>query len=148
MFLSLLATLERNDLLKPDSEIKNLGALIGLYIRNVVDISDYGIEREGDDERLWAYVAKYGIEVLGVDDEKYQNTSDGTMELAENTAVDPWSFKKRLTAMKRASGKSFGGDHLDITSWTSMDRKMYAFDGKDPLSRHDLAMIKKGGIVS
>lgn len=33
MFLTMLATLERNSLLKPDSEIKNLGRMLALWPR-------------------------------------------------------------------------------------------------------------------
>jgi hypothetical protein len=148
MFLSLLSTMERNDLLKPDSEVKNLGALIGLFIRNIIDIDQYGISRNDNDSNLRAYATKHGIETLGLDGEEYADVADGTVKLPSDKAADPWGWKKKFAGLKKAKGKEFGGDLRDITSWTPAERKRHAFNKRDPLTKQALDMIKKGGVMS
>ena len=148
MFLSLLTTLERNDLLKPDSEIKNLGALIGLFIRLIIDLEPYSISRKNNDSNLKAYAAKYGIKLLGLNGERYEKPVDGTTKLPSDKATDPWGWKKVFAGLKRGKGNYFGGDRHDITSWTPAERKRRAFDKKDPFPQEALDMIKKGGLIS
>jgi hypothetical protein len=147
MFLATLATLERNDLLKPDSEIKNIGAVMGMFIRFINDIQAYGIEFEDQDTYIMAYATKHNITVHGLTEPKYKVSSEG-VELPEATAKgnDPWGWKKAYAQLKEEK-KTLGGDSSDITSWTSAERKKASFDKKDPIPASAMAHIKKGEIM-
>ncbi|KAJ5170605.1 uncharacterized protein N7500_003388 [Penicillium coprophilum] len=149
MFLSMLATLERNDLFKPDSEVKNLGAVIGLFIRFIVDVEQYGIDWDSHDAKTKAYAAKHDVTVHGLNHERYENSSGETVDLPEATAGanDPWGWRKILAKLKKDKNGQLGGDSKDITSWTPAERKKYAFDKKDPIPRSALTHIKNGRIM-
>lgn len=41
-----------------------------------------------------------------------------------------------------------GGDTLDITTWTSEERKRKSFDKKDPLGKAEIDAIKNGLVMS
>lgn len=65
LFLSMLATLERNDLLKPDSEIKNLDHIMALYIRHRVDaLADFSLDPTDIEAHIFAYATKHNIDLL------------------------------------------------------------------------------------
>ncbi|KGO36562.1 hypothetical protein PEX1_055780 [Penicillium expansum] len=85
MFLTMLATLERNDLFKSDSEVKNIGAIIGLFIRFIVDVEEYGIDWDGYDVKIKAYAAKHDVIIHGLN-HRYVESSDETVELPEVSA--------------------------------------------------------------
>lgn len=85
MFLTMLATLERNDLFKSDSEVKNIGAIIGLFIRFIVDVEEYGIDWDGYDVKIKAYTAKHDVIIHGLN-HRYGESSDETVELPEASA--------------------------------------------------------------
>lgn len=147
MFLYLLAKLERSDLLKPDSEIKNLGAVIGLFVRFINDVEDYGIDWEDHDSKLRAYATKWDITIHGLNHQSYEKPANGTIELPSAEDNDPWGWKKLFAGLRKEKPKGFGGDRTDVTSWTSIERKQHASDNKDPIPRAQLAVIKNGGIM-
>lgn len=65
MFLTMLATLERHNLLKPDSEIKSLALIMALYIRVVRQL--FAVNAFDDlDTRVLAYADKHKIAVRDV----------------------------------------------------------------------------------
>lgn len=148
MFLAMLATLERNELLKPESEVKNIGAVMGTFIRFINDLQPCGIKWDKHDPKIKAYAAKHGIKIIGLNDPIYEQSSDD-VEIPEATADanDPWGWKKTYRKLKNSRSGLFGGDSKDITSWTPTERKRKAFDNKDPLSRSAINQIKAGGIM-
>ncbi|KGO70923.1 hypothetical protein PITC_066040 [Penicillium italicum] len=149
MFLSMLATLERNDLFKSDSEVKNIGAMIGLFIRFIVDFQEYGIDWDSHGAKIKAYAAKHNITIHGLNHPRYEKSIGETVELPEATANsnDPWGWEKLLAELKKNNGGRLGGDSKDITSWTPAERKKAAFDKKDPISRSAITHIKNGRIM-
>jgi hypothetical protein len=147
MFLSLLAQLERKDLLKPDSEIKNIGAVMGLFIRFIIDVEGSGIDWEDHEFKIKAYAAKHNITIHGLTGKRYTTPAKEGIELPAATDKDPWGWNKLFGSLRKEKGKHFGGDSTDITSWTPAERKNHAYGRKDPFSAKDLAEIKKGGII-
>ncbi|KAJ5788045.1 hypothetical protein N7457_003035 [Penicillium paradoxum] len=148
MFLTMLATLERNDILKPDSEIKNIGAVMGMFIRFMVDLKDYGINWPQHEPKIKAYAAKHDIKIYGLNDPCYEEPSD-EVEIPEATAGanDPWGWKQAITKLRENKDEPLGGDSKDITSWTPAERRKASFDKKDPIPRSALNRIKQGLIM-
>lgn len=65
MFLTMLATLERYNLLKPDSEIENLAPIMALCI--LIAQQDVSVDGFEDlDTRVLAYATKYKIALKDV----------------------------------------------------------------------------------
>ncbi|CAI7658626.1 unnamed protein product [Penicillium glandicola] len=149
MFLTMLATLERNDLFKPDSEVKNIGAIIGLFIRFIVDLEPYNIIWDDHDSKIKTYATKYDVTIHGLNRECYEKAAGETVELPEATADDndPWGWRKVLAELKKNSNGTLGGDSKDITSWTPAERKKAAFNKKDPIPRSAMTHIKNGDIM-
>ncbi|CAI7604323.1 unnamed protein product [Penicillium discolor] len=150
MFLAMLATLERNGLFNLDSEVKNVGAIMGLFIRFMVEVSAYGIRWDRQYADIEAYAVKHGITIHGSNHPRYEKPPVETVELPEATANsnDPWGWKKTLANLTENTRGRMGGDSRDITSWTSAERKKVAFDKKDPISRSMMTQIKNGGVMA
>lgn len=172
MFLTVLAKLEREDVLNNESEVKNIGLMVAIIIK-LADRwrEDDILADEGETEKLkrcpgktmefipsefdacaYAYAYKHSIPVqgvAGVDDLVY------ALEDAElpNPADDPWKWSNSFKKYKREFGVSprskggIGGDGLDITSWSSADRKEHSFDEKDPLGKNEIKALKEGLIL-
>ncbi|KAH2917618.1 hypothetical protein KXW25_006949 [Aspergillus fumigatus] len=162
-FLAMLAQLEHLDLLKPDSEVKNLGFIMALYIKlaatedilDLEDVTDEIKKNNGTDEtftfvrsnfpsHILAYAKKYNIiKLVGPTDidEVVEDLEDGAElpERDEKPFGDPWNLRWKTRP---------GGDALDITTWSSADRKKASFDGKDPLGKEERDAIKKGLVMS
>ncbi|KAJ5736113.1 uncharacterized protein N7483_001238 [Penicillium malachiteum] len=175
MFLTMLATLERQNLLGPDSEVKNLGVVMGMYVLVAAEIGSKkrnvlvggGIITLGSsnlvmmDTKLsktrhtsnviMGYADKYGF--------KPQSPRDLVNELARRkiksprltiplpTAKknDPWNWKKTLEEYK---GGPVGGDRLDMTSWKPEERAKHCFDkSEDPLTQSALDAFKRGELL-
>ncbi|KAK4242861.1 hypothetical protein C8A03DRAFT_28860 [Achaetomium macrosporum] len=185
LFMSMLALLEREKLLAKDSEIKNLGLIMALFMSWARDSRPYGLLEESKQESLgpakdkkkWephafdslvlAYARKYGIDLVGpYDIGKAIKEAQGDADLpdpASNTGnADPFSFAKELKKYKKERGGvtaflagaagsrakvPIGGDSLDITTWTSAERKRKSFDKKDPLGKKEIDAIKEGLIL-
>lgn len=149
MFLAMLATLERDGLLKADSEVKNIGAVMGTFIRFVVDVEAYGINWKQHEFKIKAYATKHDIQIHGINDPSYAESSE-EVKVPEATAGanDPWGWKRALAKLKKEKGEPLGGDSQDITSWTSAERKNSAFDKKDPIPRSAMKHIKEGQIMA
>lgn len=153
MILSMLATLERNGLLKPDSEVKNLGQIMALYIRYVADVfPDVSIETEDLYTLILAYATKHNIELPGLD--KMQADREDLQEEADKITLpgpmdnlcDTWGWGKTLKEYKKMHGP-IGGDQLDLTTWTSAERKKHSFDKKDPLDKKMIDALKQGLVM-
>jgi hypothetical protein len=149
MFLSMMATLERNDLLKPDSEVKNVGMIMGLLI----SLRDFAEDFEGFDDLpkyIHAYATKHKIVLLDVpkDSEPEEPVpATGKGSLPEPTAKknDPWGFSAELK--KLGKEQTLGGDRFDITTMSGPERKKANFDGKDPLAGEGIKALKQGLVM-
>ncbi|KAJ5815648.1 hypothetical protein N7474_007425 [Penicillium riverlandense] len=159
MFLSMLATLGRNGLLKEESEVKNLGMIMGLYIRIGFDDT---LDFDNLSARVFAYATKNNIKLGGL--KKLQSRVDDlqaevdkiTLPASEAKNNDPWDWKKLLNSYEGYSGdipvyaikpNKMGGDGCDITTWSSAKRKKHSFDNKDPLGKKEMDAIKQGMVM-
>ncbi|KAK4133942.1 hypothetical protein BT67DRAFT_381493 [Trichocladium antarcticum] len=183
LFLSMLATLERENLLGKDSPIPNLGLIMAIFMTLPSDLAPYGLLDDSKkeaigpakDKKKWqphtfhhqilAYARKYDIDLVGP-----HNIADAVAEAepdadlpapASNTGkADPFGFAKGLKAYTNQCGgitgfmvgktprTPIGGDTLDITTWTSDERKRKSFDKKDPLGKAEIDAIKNGLVMS
>jgi hypothetical protein len=188
LFMSMLATLEREHLLIKDSEIKNLGLIMSLFMDIAVGLRDYGILEDSNKEALgpvsdkkswiphayenqiYAYALKYGIDLVPV-----RKGSRATSELKGDSDLpvpesntggksDPFNWASALRKYKserggtsswfaqmftkRTSKTPIGGDLLDITTWSSSERKAKNFNKKDPLGKKELDALKQGMVMS
>lgn len=127
--MSMLARLERENLLSGDSEIKNLGLIMAAFMDFAYGSRDYGLLEESKTEALgpakdkkkWephafdnqilAYARKYGIELVGPDNiERAIGAADADVDLPapqSNTGkADPFGFAKSLKKYKNEEGGS------------------------------------------
>ncbi|KAE8141085.1 hypothetical protein BDV38DRAFT_238650 [Aspergillus pseudotamarii] len=162
MFLTMLAKLESQGLLGPDSEIKNLGMVMALYLCAPSDIRAYGICEGNDDktnnvaafynsdEKILAYAKKYNIELRGPCDlDSYVEALD-QVELPP-AKDDPWSWAAVLKQYEKLHGQErkkpkIGGIQYDITAMSSAERRKSSYNGKDPLKKSEIDKIKQGMI--
>ncbi|KAJ5945823.1 hypothetical protein N7454_002662 [Penicillium verhagenii] len=143
MFFAMLDTLERNNLLGPESEVSNLGLIMALFLR-------FGKEFESDDfaADIFAYAKKYNIKLVGLSKDHFDElqheyeSGDGNDERER-----PKSFDDAFARYKKSQGP-IGGDKLDVTSWTTAERKEHSFDKKDPFDAKSKAAIKAGGVLA
>ncbi|KAI8258455.1 hypothetical protein K4K58_003281 [Colletotrichum sp. SAR11_239] len=166
LFLSMLARLERMDLLKPDSEVRDLGMVMAGFIKCAQAFRGYSLLEDHDETRkskarpfvyvpshfdgyVAAYAAKYNIKFGGVKGLKsLLDDVDEDVDLpTEKDGEDPWGFKAALKEYKAERGGKIGGDSLDITGWSSAERKQHAFRKKDPLPKDILDGLKAGEVI-
>ena len=156
LFLAMLAKLERLDLLKPDSEVKNLAAVMIMFIGNSQELSHYELRfPESFATNVLAYALKHGIalsELFKVDEfvkDHSEQAGGVTLPAADSNSNDPWEFSdalKKYRASKDAGG--MGGDQYDITTWTPSERKASAFNKrKDPCPKSMIDALKKGMVM-
>lgn len=170
----MLARLERENLLAEGSEAKDLGVMMALWMKFAADMrgSDVldGVGQGGKiskanglsydsslfDNYILAYADKFGIPVKGPGDiEEVLSQCDGGVPLPATTdkKSDPWGWEAALKNYESkhgtgsASKPKIGGDHLDITTWTSGQRKEASFEKKDPRGKKDMDAIKKGLVL-
>ena len=132
MFLSMLATLDRDGLLAPSSEAKNVGLVMALYLSWASGLPQYGLlERDSpargtkksaskgfkfDPVRIVDYIATYA-EKAGIKLEGVHRISDclddaeDDADMPKKDAKDPWGWRKALNEYKkeRAGCFSHGG---------------------------------------
>ncbi|KAK4443500.1 hypothetical protein QBC34DRAFT_361957 [Podospora aff. communis PSN243] len=178
LFLSMLARLEREKLLSKDSEVQNLGLIMGLFMGIEQNM---GFELEAEDEPLlpktsrkkWnpaefahyivAYARKHDIQLRGPRglEELVAEVPEDVEPPANTGKTDPFGFEVALrectqqnagvldflSKRKKKGTSLIGGDGLDITTWTPAERKQFAFDGKDPLTKSMLDHPKAGDVL-
>ena len=167
MFLSMLITLEDEDLLDPKSKVKNLGMIMALFLQLMrkerpLDCKNYDIY-------VFAFVMQHKVELIGLPkshlemlQEEYRGNESILPEPESESESDsnsgsesdsgsgyPWTVKYALDDyIELEAPRSVGGDDLDITAWTSAERKKHHFDGEDPISDETIAAIEEGGILT
>jgi len=116
---------------------------------------------------ILACARRYDIPLLGphnIDELIEQANPDADLPVVESNAgpkADPFGWEKALKrystdyrgvtqmlSKRRKAGKgAIGGDALDITTWTSAERKEFNFDGRDPFGAREIAALKKGDVL-
>jgi hypothetical protein len=119
-------------------------------------------------DHIVAYARRYEIKLVGPKDiDELIDNADVEADLpvpASNAGAkaDPFSFEKTmktycsrhkgvtqfLSKRSKAGRTPIGGDALDITTWTSAERKKFAFNKKDPLSAREIAAVKAGDVMT
>ncbi|GKT84569.1 hypothetical protein CT0861_07009 [Colletotrichum tofieldiae] len=165
LFLATLARLEREGVLTPDSEVKDLGNVMAGMLKVAAAFRGFSLLEdetqikkskkrpfpfiaEKFDNYVAAYAKKHGITLRGVPGLKgLLEDVDDDVELptAEEHGEDPWGWAAAFSEYK--SKKKIGGDDLDITSWSSAERKRHAFNKKDPLGKKEIDAIKDGMVM-
>lgn len=168
----MLSRLEAKGLLCDGSEVKNLGLIMALYIKLARELRDGSLLEEKwldctskpvsfrwypsrFEDYINAYALKFGITLQGMDDIDLLTAGlDTDVELAAHEASWDWDrtfrgYCRRYAMAPPMGGKEamIGGDQLDITAWTSAERKRFHMDKKDPLSKKDLDNLKEGLVL-
>lgn len=154
MFLTMLARLEREQLLQDqNSEVKNLGLIMALFIKLASELRGGSLLEDGDEETvkkssprfkfkpsefdgyILAYANKFAITLRGpIDIDELVAELDTDAKLPAS-GQDPWGWNTALKSYSKdyaisppmGGGKAtIGGDSLDITTWSSAERKRYA----------------------
>ncbi|KAL2847322.1 hypothetical protein BJX68DRAFT_268189 [Aspergillus pseudodeflectus] len=142
----LLANLESVDLLKPDSDVRNVHFVIAQYLILASEMREYNLLNEDDsakveghfDAYVLAYAKKYQINLQGPSDlDKLVKSieeafNEGDIELPAPSA-DPWKWA--------AAHKAYVKEH------SGAERKKHSFNKKDPLGKKELDAIKNGMIM-
>ncbi|WDK12505.1 hypothetical protein CGRA01v4_03785 [Colletotrichum graminicola] len=165
LFLATLARLEREGVLTPDSEVKDLGHVMAGMLKVAATFRSYSLLDQGArmkrstkkrpfpfdedsfDNYVAAYAKKHGITLRGVPGlESLLKDVDDSVKLPKEThGDDPWGWETAFSEYKK--GRKIGGDDLDMTSWSSAERKRAAFNKKDPLGKKEIEAIKNGMVM-
>ncbi|KAK4033347.1 hypothetical protein C8A01DRAFT_50035 [Parachaetomium inaequale] len=147
LFMTMLAQLQRENLLSSDSEIKNLGLIMALFMdfarlaRQCSQLTRSNKQSLGPakDKRKWfphafdnqilAYAGEYNIELAGPHNmEELEEKAGGTVDLplpASNTAkTDPFAFTKNLTRYKKEQG--------GLSVWMALSSGCHTPSGDSP----------------
>lgn len=159
----MLAKLEAEGLLGPESEVKNLGSIMASYIDTTIAMRDYGIsEDRGDDkdkiakfhnsdEYILAFAKKHNIKLHGPHKIDSHVEEINEVKLPKTAKKDPLGGIAALKEYEKRYGQSkkpkIGGNEFDITAMSSAERKKKSFGKKDPLGKDELDAIKEGMIM-
>ncbi|XXG97885.1 hypothetical protein Hte_004199 [Hypoxylon texense] len=172
MFLNMLAQLDEKDLVGDATEVKSLGTIMAVYLTVASEMrAQFGIlEHNGKkgtkkfkpecfDDAVLSYANQRGVTLQGPSDiDELTAKLNGDVELPKKGTKDPWGWKAALTKytnrfggitsmMAKRHGSGIGGDAMDLTTWTSAERKAASFDKKDPLGKREMDAIKKGMVI-
>ncbi|KAK6430393.1 hypothetical protein LTR95_013449 [Oleoguttula sp. CCFEE 5521] len=173
-FLALLNEVDRLGQLKADSEFRDLGLVMALYV--------LWAQREADvmsgmhDDPYWyhkivGYARQAAIDLTAAPfreaktllddmDDEVASDEDAEEERAKEKVPpegkakpDRWGFKARIKNFEEKYGKSaqggkpkLGGQQYDITKMSRSERASHAFDDKDPLADIPIKELKAGNI--
>ncbi|KAH7329698.1 hypothetical protein B0I35DRAFT_420681 [Stachybotrys elegans] len=161
MVLDMLATLKKEDQLKSDSDYKNIGWIMTLYIDLAKTLPDQGLLDDPPTKgkakafkfnpgNLELYLRKYAFDAGITLPDDSEAAEDVDVAMPKPEADDPWNWAKSLAKYTKSHGmgtgkkRTIGGDYLDITTMSSAERKQASFDKKDPLSKEMIKKIKEG----
>lgn len=185
MFLRTLAEFENRGTLGPNTEVRNLGVIMALWMswasfvrENFGSLQDSEKEALGpkEDNKTWfphkfdnqifAYARKYDIKLVGpYNISKIMINSDASADFpvlhTSDPHADPFGFAENfasyvneytgvtafLSNRAEKSQATIGGDYLDLTSWTTEERRKLHFRGADPLPQEAIDAIKKGFVL-
>lgn len=150
-------------MLSDNSEVKDLGLIMGVFIKVANDVREYGVlggdeKFERFDDYVLAYAKKFGVTLRGPKNlDKLTAECEGTVKLPVATAAKPdvWSVYTAVNNYRKQNGgmsgprspAKIGGDHYDVTSMSSAERKQAAFDKKEPLPKEILQALKNGLLI-
>ncbi|KAF1351121.1 hypothetical protein BDV97DRAFT_163839 [Delphinella strobiligena] len=155
--LAALNTLDRNDLLTPDSEFKDIALVMGLYLKvaqNFGEVLDWS-DGEGQiwPNQIVTFAKEKDIQIdmpFGIESLVRQYD---TGENLPRKAIDRFKFKPLFKSIEQQYGTdtvpistkpTIGGHLYDITKWSREERAKHAFDHKDPLPDEIVQGLKEG----
>lgn len=145
---------------------RNVGFVMSLYIKLASDWAEQDLLEAPEDtpatrfkwepgcldEYLLALAKERKVKLVGIE--------KGTVEAAPAIALpkmnkkDPWGWTKSFKELKKSGAPTFrgskgvfGGDSLDLTSWSSKERKEKAFDRVDPLDEKMRRDLEEGMVM-
>jgi hypothetical protein len=151
LYLQLAADLRAHDVLEEDDDEEDGD-------KDSEDDVSVEYNETSWDSYVLAYAKKYKITLKGPQNlDKLTADCDDEVELPKATK-DPWRWSNAFVEYVRECGipsfafrgqkrTDIGGDGLDITTWSSAERKKYSFKNKDPLGKKEIAAIKEGMIL-
>ncbi|EFY91751.1 hypothetical protein MAC_02341 [Metarhizium acridum CQMa 102] len=165
MVLAALAMLDGEAQLANDTDTKNLGWMMALYQEMAKAMRQQGLLESAQPLNskafkfragnlslyLQSYARRRGITVPGAAD----TANDTDLTMPKTDAKDPWGWARAFAAYRRECvapvyayrgwhRQAIGGDGLDISTWTSAERRVCAFDDKDPLPKDAVENLKRG----
>ncbi|RMD39555.1 hypothetical protein DV735_g5587, partial [Chaetothyriales sp. CBS 134920] len=158
MFLDSLARLEREKLLGPDSPVQSLPLIIASSASAhalTTKQTTFHIRDWADFVRQYVHTYKLAAKLPKLPN--YKETEKDVPEKAAaeleafvlpevtDAVTDPWNWTDAFA--KYSKDKNVGGDEHDLTAWSSAKRKASSFDGRDPLTRSDIAALKAGKVM-
>ncbi|KAI0003598.1 hypothetical protein F4779DRAFT_92148 [Xylariaceae sp. FL0662B] len=151
-FLTLLDELDQAQMLKADSDIKDLGLVIAYYLQWMEGLFGLGCEQDFRKE-LVAYAEKAGIDLRNAgchDTEAQVNelyVDFGSIEpISGDARPDRWNFKKDFKKFAK-NWQIEITDKYNILKMSRRSRAGHAFDHKDPLAGIPEKHIKEGNIM-
>ncbi|KAI1381065.1 hypothetical protein F4677DRAFT_402022 [Hypoxylon crocopeplum] len=172
MFLDMIAQLDGQNIVGDATDVKSLGTIMAMYMKIASEMRECDV-LAGDgrkrnkkkfhpayfDDAILSYANQRGVMLQGpADIDELTANLDGSLELPKKGKNDPWGWNAALRSYKeeygissgsmaKKGGSGIGGDALDITTWSSAQRKEASFDGKDPLGKREVDSIKKGMVM-
>ncbi|KAI1078066.1 hypothetical protein F5B20DRAFT_582593 [Whalleya microplaca] len=146
--VTVLNELDQAQMLKADSDIKDLGLVIACYLQWIETLNDLGCESDFRKEAI-GYAKKAGIDLkdagcYGM--EQVLGEFGNTKPLAGNAKADRWNWKKSFK--KFAKDNEIGGkEKYNILKMSRRERASHAFDKKDPLAGIPEKDLKEGNIM-
>lgn len=164
--LAALAALESEGMLGEDSPIKNAGWMIGVYMEIAHMFRDASLIEDMHESKAKTFkfsadnLDLYLGEIAHRLKLKIPEVQDATkgITMPKPDAKDPWGWTRSFADYKRtcvapgyafrgASRAAIGGDGLDISGWSSAERKEYSLKNKDPLPKEAQDNLKKGLVL-
>ncbi|RAK94842.1 uncharacterized protein BO80DRAFT_498173 [Aspergillus ibericus CBS 121593] len=170
MLLAMLAELDKQGQLGPNSDVRNLGFIMAMYAdESMSNRSQYKFPASrarrdgsyyGEDFVLClvAYAARRNITMHGPPDidETIARAEEETEQediVLPTRNKDPWDWVPSMKMYERRNSLvayggipkvKIGGDALDITTFSSAERKRKSFNGTDPLTPNMIKSLKAG----
>ncbi|PTB61879.1 hypothetical protein BBK36DRAFT_1130852 [Trichoderma citrinoviride] len=128
MTITVIASLQKNDLFVQDSSIPNIGIMLALVLSYAHSMgADYGWE----DQIGWTpYVVKQATiaKITLAGPKKFDETLEGINELgAGKTAASQAKWSKGTFPSKLAAYGNRGGNQFDITTFSAAERRKYSY---------------------
>lgn len=152
---------------KDGAIVYNLSWMLSLYLRvademrgnSVLDRAATTVPktfkyRAGNfDLYLRAFAKHLDVKIHG--DTQSSHDADEKVRMPKLGGRDPWGWDKSFLTFKTAqatpdfglggeSSATIGGDKLDISGWSSAERKKHSFDNKDPFPKDIAKKLKEG----